>query len=208
MSRKKIMKSWDETWEDFKGPNPLALWYLDFVKKEISKMLREVKLHKKSKIIDIGCGTGRTLIWFKDFGYENSLGIDQSKSSIDYCKNLNLKVREMNAFKTKFRNKHFDLVFSEGLLEHFDKSDAKKIIKEMCRVSKKYVLLSQPNRSSVYRKLADIFYLFIKEKGPPEKDYSIDDFVRSFSENKFELKKISTVTLGGFWLLLFERRLK
>lgn len=206
--RKNIMTQWEKTWNNFQGRklNFIARTYMQLVLKKIIRIIKEYKISQKSKIIDVGCGTGRTILWFKKIGYKNIIGIDASASSIKYCHNIGLNnVFLKDAFKTNFRNFQFDLVFSEGLVEHFDIKDFDKLIDEMCRISNKYVLLVQPNRWSLYRKLVNVYYSFFKEKGPPEKDYALIDFYRSFAMNRFYLEKIETVILGGFWILLFRR---
>ena len=54
-------------------------------------------------------------------------------------KGINAKV--MDAANLKFKSRSFDLVFSDGLLEHFkEEEDIRRIVKEQLRVSKKYVI--------------------------------------------------------------------
>ena len=204
MDRKKVMNEWEKTRKNSDGNlNVLATTYLSFVKSHIEKTLEDIpkNARTRAKSIDVGCGTGRTLQWLKEFGF-NPIGIDCSKSSVNLCKRLGLDVLLMDAFKTTFKDREFDLVFAAGVIEHF--SDFQPLIDEMCRISKKYILLVQPNRSSLYRKLANIYYLFIPEKGPPEQDYELEDFLESLSRNGFYLSKFSITPLDGFWVLLFK----
>lgn len=48
-------------------------------------------LSKEGLIIDIGCGTGSHLAYFQSLGYQ-TLGIEPSKKSRDYCNSQNLQV--------------------------------------------------------------------------------------------------------------------
>lgn len=201
MERKKVMNKWEKTWKNSKEDlNVLARTYLNFVRSHIEKILEDIP--KKTNSIDVGCGTGRSMQWLKEFGF-NPIGIDCSKSAVNRCKSLGLDVLLADAYKTTFKDREFDLVVSAGVIEHF--KDFQPIIDEMCRISKKYILLVQPNRSSLYRKLANIYYLFIPEKGPPELDYELEDFLESLSRNGFYLSKSSITPLDGYWVLLFKK---
>lgn len=202
MDKKRVMHEWERAWKDYEGLNIIARTYFGFVKSHVKEIINDIPI--QSKVIDVGCGSGRSLLWLEEFGF-NPIGIDCSKSSIRHCKNIGLDVSLMDAFKTTFKNKEFDLVFSEGLIEHFIPKDFQSLVNEMCRISKKYVLLVQPNRLSLFRKLANIYYLFIQEKGPPEQYYELEDFIRSFSINAFYPIRISITPLDGFWVLLFKR---
>lgn len=209
MKKERVIKSWRGTWDNFgedEKLNPFALFYLSFIYREVFGLLKKTKIPKKAKLLDIGCGTGRTILTFLKKGYRNIEGIDVVESGISICKRKGIrKVRVMDAFDMDYGDKSFKLVFSEGLVEHFEKQDFGDLIKEFCRVAEKYVLLVQPNRKSLYRKLVTFLYLFIEEKGPPEKDYELCDYHRAFSRNGFYLKRSATDFLGGFWILLFER---
>ena len=56
-----------------------------------------------------------------------------------------------DVFKADIRDytprKKYDLVFSSGLIEHYNDEEAKEIVKAMARCSKKYILNYVPNRN-------------------------------------------------------------
>ena len=140
-TKKYIEEKWDKEWQNWNGINFLARTYMNIVKKCIFKIINEESIHRDGKVLDVGCGSGTSLSWFKyDFGIENSIGIDSSPSSIRLCINngfSNKDVFLMDAFNTTFKDNKFDLVFEGGVLEHFP--DCKLLVNEMCRISKKYV---------------------------------------------------------------------
>jgi len=208
MKRKSLITEWEKTWDglDSGKLNIAARLYLEFVRRDIKKILETIRLPKKSKVIDVGCGTGRTLLWLKGLGFKNLIGVDITRSSLKHCKKIGIKnVYLMDVFGLKYKTEEFDLVFSEGLVEHFNESDFISSINEICRVSRKYVLFVQPNRASLYRKLVNLYYMFVDEKGPPERDYQFSDFNKAFSKNGFYLQDRLVTMLGGFWILLFQR---
>ncbi|MFZ3060704.1 MAG: class I SAM-dependent methyltransferase [Candidatus Methanoperedens sp.] len=207
MKRIKVMKEWDKTWPSIEKYNILAEFCLGVIRRDMVKILDRIpnRVPNELKVLDIGCGFGKSLEWFKEYGFNDLIGIDSSETSVKICRDKGFNVIEMDAFHTKFRNKEFDLVYAGGVLEHFESEDVQLMIKEMCRISDKYILLLQPNKKSLYKKFADIYYFFIPERGPPELDYSYDYFLDSLAMNGFVLMDSSKSFLGGFWILLFER---
>lgn len=169
-----------------------------------------VKLMKKilsndAKILDAGCGSGRMLLYFKTHGYPNAIGIDYSKNGITVCEELGL-IRNKDVFlkdivKNNFKPKSFDLVYSHGLLEHL--YNFQPIVNGMCRLSKKYVLLLQPDQFSKLRFLDDIYRFFLPDT-LIEKPYKPKDYSAAFAKSKFVLKEKQKLPL--YWLLLYERK--
>jgi len=100
---------------------------------------------------------------------------------------------------TNFKDKEFDLVFADGVLEHFE--DFTPIANEMCRLSKKYVLITQPNHFSLYGKILRK----TDHKPVHEYTYRISDFEKSFAKNEFKLVRISRFNFREHWALLFRR---
>jgi len=200
-------RNWDEIWKDFKGLN----WFGRRLKKEerkvLKKILEEIKLPKEAKVIDVGCGSGFTLSFFREFGYKNSIGIDNSKNSLKVCeKFFNFKKGKdiffMNARNIKFPDNSFDLVFSDGLLEHFE--DFTDIAKEFCRISKSWILLFQPNQTSFFGKIRRFEENFIRVSWEKEYLYKKENYVKVFYKFGFKLVNSGEINFNEVMWLLFK----
>jgi len=87
----------------------------------LEKLLKNY-INKKIKIIDLGCGIGRTLNYIYRPEWE-LYGIDYSQSAIDFAKKEIKKpidIRLGNIAKTLFPDKYFDIVYSLGVFEHVE----------------------------------------------------------------------------------------
>lgn len=205
-----MKKTWDEIWKDFKGLN----WFGRRLKKEqrkiLEKILDKIKLAKESRIVDVGCGSGFTLAFFRELGYKNSIGIDSSKKSLEVCDKLfNFKngkdVFLMDTRKLRFHNNSFDLVFSDGLLEHF--KDISSIAKDFCRITNSWILLFQPNQASLFGKIKKLAENFFQVSWEKEYFYTKEDYVKVFSRYGLKLVDSGGINFNEqMWLLL--RRMK
>ena len=197
-------RTWEQEWQEFKGLNPFGKMLAKAERKTMKKILAKINLKAGSKIIDIGCGTGKNLIFFKKLGFKNTVGIDVSKTGLSICNKkglrLNKDIFNMDATSTKFKSNKFDLVFSDGLLEHF--KDFTPFVKEMCRISKRYVLLFQPNHFSLYGKLISL----LNRRPVKEYTYSINDYKKSFERFGFDMIYSKGYNFNEHFALLFKRR--
>lgn len=73
-----------------------------------------------SKILDVGCGTGRLLLSMKRSGYQNLTGIDPYNSE-DIIYNNGVKVFKKNVFEM---DEQFDLVMLHHSFEHMENPKA------------------------------------------------------------------------------------
>jgi ubiquinone/menaquinone biosynthesis C-methylase UbiE len=105
---------------------------------EIFNLLMKNKLFNKGKrCLEVGCGRGTISAYYIDNGYNYTL-LDISSHVIEFAKEIFKK----NNFKADFtvgdanrmpyKDNSFDIVFSLGLLEHFE--DAETPIREQIRV--------------------------------------------------------------------------
>ncbi len=100
--------------------------------------------NKDDKIIDIGCGTGRTTFELYTRGYNNIVGLDLSKDMLKKAREINKKLKfiiefkEGNALNMNFKDKNFDsALFSfNGLMQIPKKENRLKALKEIKRVLK------------------------------------------------------------------------
>ena len=96
------------------------------------------------KILDVGCGAGRTTINLYKEGYTNIVGLDLATNLLafakEYCKKSNLYIEFVNQSATdiKFENEKFDaVIFSyNGFMCIPGKANRRKALQEIYRVLK------------------------------------------------------------------------
>ena len=101
----------------------------------LGNFLRKKYGNKKLQLLDVGCGTGRTLQMLKRFG--KACGIDISNDSLDFCKMKKVgNVKKSNVLDIKLKKNTFDVVTSLGVFYHKAVTDDVKGMKEINRVLK------------------------------------------------------------------------
>jgi ubiquinone/menaquinone biosynthesis C-methylase UbiE len=116
--------------------------------------------NKKTKILDVGCGSGILFEFIKG----EKTGIDPSKKLIKIAeKKKNGKYSFGKAEKLAFKDNEFDLVVSMTAIQNF--SDIKKGISEIRRVGRKKFLLTFLKKSGKRKEIeSQIKKKFIIEK--------------------------------------------
>lgn len=198
---KDLFKQWEKRWEGSQQSERLTpLGRLMFKAKEatLREVLKEVHI---SSVLEAGCGLGHTLGIYHHSGLKAS-GIDVSSSAVQVCRRKGL-VAEVRSLEEV--DETFDLVSSDGMLEHFLHFEPHA--RDLMRVSRRYVLLIQPNHDSfVGKTLAYLAELLRGNENVFEYNYRIRDFVDVFARNGFELKLSRPIFMDVFRLLLFERQ--
>ncbi|HLY62948.1 MAG TPA: class I SAM-dependent methyltransferase [Terriglobia bacterium] len=148
---------WEENWR--KGFRPRRLWlYRDFDFETI-RLLHGRNGPKGARVLEVGAGGSRVLPYlrkrfgFDIFGSDFSIGgclllrANMALSGVDgsvVCEDL---------FQSSLPSESFDLVFSAGLIEHFD--DPRAVIAEHLRLLKPggRLVLITPNLQGVHGKI-------------------------------------------------------
>ena len=194
-----LYEKWEKTWARDKSSN------MTFIGKKITKAkqkgLKEIlKRINTSSVIDVGCGLGYSLEIFKNLGL-SVIGIDVSPTAVKVCKK-----KGFNVFHKKLEDvkEKYDLVFSDGLLEHF--LDFGKYVQYLTNVSKRYVLIIQTDHETLIVRFLLLLETLLREgKNMYEYNYRIEDYIDTFNRFGFKLKEIKGVYMNGFKLLLFEK---
>lgn len=135
-----------ETTDNYKKhttSNPLQKFFITNFEKTLGN---EIKKLNVESILDAGCGEGFTLEYLRvrKIGktYE---GIDFLKKAVEIGTKVhpNIKLKQASIYELPYKDNSFDLVLSTEVLEHLE--DPRKALKEIFRVSKKFVVLSVPN---------------------------------------------------------------
>jgi ubiquinone/menaquinone biosynthesis C-methylase UbiE len=109
-------------------------------KKEISIIHKMTRSEKTGlKILDLPCGTGRSLEHHNTEDNNILFGADYSnemlKFSSDKLKKLNIKFSRVDVFNLPFKQNSFDIITSIRFVSHY--SDLKKILKSFKQILKK-----------------------------------------------------------------------
>ena len=100
--------------------------------------------------LDVGCSIGNAVKFLSNFGIPTQ-GVDISAVAIETARKRNLPCQVSCATKLPFGDGSFDLVISTDVLEHLVEQDIPVALREMTRVSKKYVVFKPSPRAEVNR---------------------------------------------------------
>jgi cyclopropane fatty-acyl-phospholipid synthase-like methyltransferase len=199
-TRDQIREVWDKRWQGSEHKERITLigkMMFRAKQRALSDVLKKIKI---KNMLEAGCGLGYTLTVFSKAGID-ALGIDISEYAVAVCKNKGLHARLQALEEVRGE---FELVSSDGLLEHF--SDFKPYAHILMRVCSKYVLLIQPNHNSILGKCAVFLAEAIHGRcNVKEYNHPLNDFIKVFAEGGFELLENKPLFGDVFRLLLFKR---
>lgn len=167
-------------------------------------------LEKGSRILDLGCGTGRHLVYLAGQGFE-MYGTDISSAGIQECKKwlrekgLKAKLEVEDFEKISYPDEFFDAVISTKTIHHGVLKKIKNCVEEIYRVTKKggKILVTLVHKNSMkwkkgYEIEKDTLILtkdrIANEIGIPHHFFDEESVKDLF--HKFKLIKVETI--GGY----------
>jgi len=164
--------------------------------KELVEII-DAESNKGNSIIEVGCELGVTSMLLRDDLNKtlldlNPLAIDLTKKAHEL---LHKKAQFVvaNMFEMPFKDKSFDIVFNAGVIEHFNKDNRTKALKEYARVLKDegIMYIAYPNHYSLAYRLAYIIRnIFHKWSYPSEhKIYDLNMEIKS-CENLYLVDRV------------------
>ena len=153
-NKKKNKSGTNKTWGEF--------YRREYTKSDLFRFTRSYLKYfdyilnsKAETILEVGIGSGMHTILLSLLGFEIT-GIDNDEEILKRAEKYNrewggkAKILKMDGFDLKFPSKGFDLVISEGLLEHFTDKEIGQLLKEQLRVGKEVAIsvpsIGYPNR--------------------------------------------------------------
>ena len=96
----------------------------------------KMDLEPGSKVLDLGCGTGKTTAFLLKRGWDVT-GLDFSPSAISHCISVfgdKAKFTIAECDRMPFPENYFDAVVAVHILEHLDETQLRDTVKEVARV--------------------------------------------------------------------------
>jgi ubiquinone/menaquinone biosynthesis C-methylase UbiE len=140
-------------------------------------------------MLDVGCGKGEPAKFINRKGRYFAVGLDAFEPYLRQCR----KDRIHNAYvqgdvrHLPFADKSFDVVICLEVLEHLEREDGEKLLKELERVAKRQVILSTP----VGKYKQDVF------DGNPHQEHKHIWNPAEMKEKGYRVKGIGLKNLGG-----------
>lgn len=110
----------------------------------VKKFIKSFENKKNLKLIDIGCGTGRTLLLANSLGFERKklLGFDNSEGQLKVTRKKGFEISQGNMLKLNFKDDSFDVITCIAALHHvLTKEEQLIALKEMQRILRGKMIL-------------------------------------------------------------------
>ncbi len=152
------MDNWNSYWDALSRIRPLYAWMQGKQVKQYKTLLSNVSLHEP-RMMEFGAGSGMLATQLLDEYGGSATLVDYAKSAKKLHHKMHPKKREdveylvADVFNTKFKS-DYDLVYSDGLVEHFKGEMQDLMVKKHAEASRKYVIILAPRPS--------FFYTFIR----------------------------------------------
>jgi len=172
------MKSLDKLWDEYDRkcsvkdyPEIKHYWWRNCYSEINNAIIKRIPLNENSKVLECGCGTGKSSLLLSPKVREVVL-LDSFLCSLKCAKSLagyygakNTKFIKDDVFRMPFKENLFDFCWNVGLIEHYNQKKAEDIIVEMARVTKNlgYICIGVPNFNSLaIRKAKFLSYKYLK----------------------------------------------
>jgi SAM-dependent methyltransferase len=163
-------------------------WRMRIGDQERARLAEQWLPNDARSILDVGCGNG--LFANMEKKGRLKIGIDLSMTALEF---LNAPAIQADAAAIPFQDSSFDASLSMEMMEHLPESIYSKVLKELKRVSRRYILISVPYNENLQYNL--VTCPVCRHKFHPYghlRQFKVDDVKSLFSE-QFELVQYEAV---------------
>ena len=128
------------------------------------KILRQFNINSNMFLVDIGCGKGGLLSFFKEEGFSKLAGVEIDQRLVNTVQKFGLNVKKGSATNLPNFQEKIDIFCLSHVLEHlYDVEDAIKAIK--CQIKDNGLVFIEVPDASMYAKgrVFDFFWLAMRE---------------------------------------------
>lgn len=134
-------------WTEFFDSQFFNLFDRSLILRELVTQIRRV-VSPPATILEVGCGSGLTSVLLASMGYRVT-AVDMNTQLVERIKLFeitfpNLVSIQADMFRTDFNAKTFDIVFSQGVLEHYTDGDIVRALVEQRRIAQ-IIVVDVPN---------------------------------------------------------------
>lgn len=143
-----------------------------------------------SSYLEIGVGTAQTLVRLERMTRVRSVGIEKTPRAYEigkaYARDCEIVLGDGLALP--FADTSFDVVYSLGLLEHFEPAEQARLLREQARVAAKKVLVEVPTSSPHMKMITWFNRTVLKKRGvwADEELFSRRHFAKKYPGLPFE----------------------
>jgi 2-polyprenyl-3-methyl-5-hydroxy-6-metoxy-1,4-benzoquinol methylase len=134
-------------WTEFLDSQFFNLFDRSLILRELITQIRRVA-SSPTMVIEVGCGSGLTSVLLASMGYKVTAA-DANAQLVKKVKRFeaafpNLISVQADMFRMGFKDKNFDIAFSQGVLEHYCDDDIIRALLEQKRIAQ-IVVIDVPN---------------------------------------------------------------
>jgi len=173
---------WDEIYKKYELESE-NLYFYERLLNVMNPYIRD-----DTSILEVGFGSGYIVSYFQD-KLLFSVGLDINKEPIKTARNFfkSKNLVQGDVFNIPFKDCSFDIVWNEGMLEHWKFEKSLNALKEMKRVAKNYVIIAVPNCFSIWVLKKFLFKILGKWRFGYEESYSSRRLKKLFRLSNLEI---------------------